>query len=121
MPLIDLNSLSGEQLKQEARYWAIEPSDYKNDKELIAAVESQRKMRGASHPITQQDIDSGQAKAPKTAEVPKDKDPKVVDSKEHSTISRPTPGEPETRNKQADKANKRLKEQDNSYKTQKAK
>lgn len=137
MPLIDLKSMSHQQLEEEARQWTLEPTNYKNEQELRKAIEDQRRMRGSNHPIDQADVDSGMAAHPdvpgrletgprsvgekdqkprKAVADLKDKD--IVQSKEHATVTRPTPGEPENTNQKAEKANKEMEAQDNSTETQ---
>lgn len=129
--------MSFRQLEEEARQWTLEPSNFKSEKDLKKAIEDQRRMRGSNHPIDQADVDSGMASQP---DVPgrqetgvgsveekdqkpskpvadlKDKD--IVQSKEHTTMTRPTPGEPENAEKKAEKANKEAEARDNSTDTQ---
>ncbi len=95
-----------EELVNEAKYWTIEPSDYKSDQELLKAIESKREMNGASHGVTQQDVDSGMASQKDVVQegavesVPKARDPNIKDTKHEATISRPTPGDAETKKQQ---------------------
>lgn len=134
MPLIDLKSLTYDQLQQEAKYWTIEPSDYPKEEDLRKAIESKREMNAANHPIDQADIDSGMAADPKDkgrvevggpSTTPsgdtkprkavydlKDKD--VKDSRQEATISRPTPGEPENTNRKQKEAQESMEARDNA-------
>lgn len=137
MPLIDLKSMSFHQLEQEAKMWSLEPTNYKNEKELIEAIESKREMNAARHGITQADVDSGMASHPDVpgrqetgggSVKPEDdkprkpvadlKDKDIIDSVQEATVTRPTPGEPENKNKQAEKAQKEAEARDNSAETQ---
>lgn len=120
MPLIDLNSMSGEQLKEEARWWTLEPSNYKNDKELKEAIRSKRETNAARHGIDQADVDSGMAAKPdspgseglKRKPVADLKDKDIIDSVQEATVTRPTPGEPESTNKKAKEAQKSMEARD---------
>lgn len=120
MPLIDLDSMSGEQLKEEARQWTLEPSNYSNDNELKAAIKSKRETNAARHGIDQADVDSGMAAKPdspgseghKRKPVADLKDKDIVDSVQEATVTRPTPGEPENTNKKADDAQKKMENRD---------
>lgn len=137
MPLVDLKSMSHQQLEEEARWWTLEPTNYKSDAELRKAIESQREMRGARHGIDQADVDSGMASKPDVpgrqetgggSVRPEDdkphkpvahlKDKDIIDSVQEATVTRPTPGEPENTNAKAEKANKEAEARDNSAETQ---
>lgn len=134
MPLIDLDSMSGLQLREEAKYWSIEPTDYPDDNDLKKAIESKREMTAARHPVTQADIDSGMAADPedesrvevggKASTDAADTAPRkavyglkekgLVDSTQKATVSRPTPGEPENQNKKAKDAQEKMEARDNA-------
>lgn len=108
MPLVDLNSMGHEDLVNEAKYWALEPSNYSSDAELKKAIKQKREMNAADHPVSQADVESGYAKQ---ADVPgavgeqTKKAQKVVgSSKQRATVSRPTPGAAETKKQQASQA-----------------
>lgn len=138
MPLVDLDSMSHGQLEEEARMWTLEPTNYKSDAELKSAIKDQREMRAARHGIDQADVDSGMAAKPDlpgrvetggNGSVTQDqdkprkqvadlKDKDIKDSVQEATVTRPTPGEPENKQAQSEKANKEAEARDNSTDTQ---
>ena len=124
MPLIDLDSMSYPQLQEEARQWTLEPTNYKNEKELKEAINSQREMRASRHPVYDQDVKDDMAskpsdpKARKFDDVVQLKNPHIKDSAKEATVTRPTPGEPENTNRKAEKANKEAEARDNNAETQ---
>lgn len=90
MPLIELDSLGHDELVNEAKYWALEPSNYETDAQLKKAIRDKREMIAADHPVTQADVESGFAKDTRNTTA---KNRKVVgSSKQRATVGRYTPG-----------------------------
>lgn len=108
MPLTDLDSLGHLELINEAKYWAIEPSDYPSDAALKKAIRDKREVNAADHPVSEADVESGfanQADEPGSVGEQTRKSQKVVgSSKQRATVGRYTPGAGKTKENQAKQA-----------------